>query len=901
MALHPDFPASPYAILDPSVRWPADENEALDLLPPLVAQLRLRVKEFRDSGYTGARETSKSLLRWWFETEHHIPQPDGSTDQFRYYFAQREAIETIIYLVDVAGVRDKHDLMRYDATGRVSGNMFDEEWRRFMIKMATGSGKTKVMSLALAWSYFHKLYEPDSTLARNFLVIAPNIIVLDRLARDFEGLRIFYQDPVLPSNGYDGHNWQDDFQLTLHRQDEVAAATPVGNIFLTNIHRVYDSSARPPSAEDANTLNYFLGNRPTGETTDSQVELDALVRDIDELMVINDEAHHVHDSKLAWFRSIADIHNRLVQKDSVLSLQLDVSATPKHENGAIFAQTVVDYPLVEAIAQDIVKHPVVPDSTSQARLNERVTERFTEKYADFLNLGVAEWRIASQQHSRLDKKSILFVMVDDTRNCDEVAEYLRRLPDFEGEEAVLTIHTKRNGEISEASSGRAEAELRRLRGLANSIDDADSPYMAIVSVLMLKEGWDVRNVTTIVGLRAFTATSNILPEQTLGRGLRRMYPEEAGDVEESVSVIGTPAFMEFVESIQEEGVVLERAPMGDGDDGRDGPLFIEVDWENEGKSIDELDIEVPVLSARNYRNYQDLRSLDVSSLLAEPLTLRFFTGEDIREIAFQYTVVREDGPDYHHTTLLDENGEVDYRGVLGYFARTIMQELRLVGGYDILYAKVQEFVTHHLFPETVDLTDPNVIRNLSDIETTGIIIDAFENAINTLTVHDRGAGEIQGSIRLQDTPPFRVKNQGYTRPQKSVFNMIVGDSGLELQFADFLEGCSDVTSYAKNYMQARFKLDYLSSEGRIANYYPDFFVRTTDGKLFIVETKGMPDPNEAQKMARLRQWCEDVAATDWPTQLGFVYVDQTGFEQRRAQLRSFRQIISLFTDYQTPD
>ena len=123
------------------------------------------------------------------------------------------------------------------------------------------------------------------------------------------------------------------------------------------------------------------------------------------------------------------------------------------------------------------------------------------------------------------------------------------------------IHTKNNGEISEASSGKSKEELDKLRELANSIDNADNPYKAIISVMVLKEGWDVRNVTTIVGLRAYSAKSNILPEQTLGRGLRRMYP---GDLEEYVSVVGTDAFMDFVETIQAEGVVLERKPMGEG-------------------------------------------------------------------------------------------------------------------------------------------------------------------------------------------------------------------------------------------------------------------------------------------------------------------------------------------------
>ncbi len=234
MALHKDFPKSPYAILDPGVRWfPADEalreSSFEKLMPPMVPKLRLLVKASRESGYEDATPTSKSLLNWWFNTTHLMPKADGAMADFRYYFAQREALETIIYLYDVAKVQDKHDMMRYDSRGVISGQMFDETWRRFVVKMATGSGKTKVLSLALAWSYFHKLYESDSGLARNFLVIAPNIIVLDRIYKDFQGLRIFLKDdPILPDDGYDGHNWREDFQLTLHLQESSPGDAPHG-------------------------------------------------------------------------------------------------------------------------------------------------------------------------------------------------------------------------------------------------------------------------------------------------------------------------------------------------------------------------------------------------------------------------------------------------------------------------------------------------------------------------------------------------------------------------------------------------------------------------------------------------------------------------------------------------
>lgn len=892
MALHPNFPDSPHAVLDPEIRWfPADEalrdTSMEKLMPPLVGTLRRKVKEFRDGGYVGASDTSKSLLNWWFKEHHLQSQTDGTTTQFQYFFAQREALETIIYLYDVVGAKDKFDLMRFDSSGAVSAQMFDETWRRYVIKMATGSGKTKVMSLALAWSFFHKLYEPDSELSRNFLVIAPNIIVLDRIYADFQGLRIFFDDPVIPDNGFDGRDWRNDFQLTLHKQDEVNVTQSVGNIFLTNIHRVYSGKDISPSPDDENTMDYFLGKRPTGATTDSKVDLGMIVRDIDELMVLNDEAHHIHDSRLAWFQSIQDIHNRLLQKDGALSLQLDVTATPKHNNGAIFIQTVADYPLVEAISQNVVKHPVLPDAASRAKLSERQSSKYTEKYADYIDLGVIEWRKAHEEHLKLDKKAILFVMTDDTKNCDDVAEYLEgRYPDLK--DAVLVIHTKKNGEISEAATGKAKEELEKLRQESNDIDSMESPYKAIVSVLMLKEGWDVKNVTTIVGLRAYSAKSNILPEQTLGRGLRKMYP---GGLEEYVSVVGTEAFMDFVGSIQAEGVELERTAMGEGTKPKT-PLVVEVDDDNEKKDIDVLDIEIPILTPRVYREYKHLDDLDAGAMKFQPVIYQIFTEEEQREIVFTDITTG----DITHATTLDTAGVADYRSVVGYFTQTVMKELRLVGGYNVLYGKIKSFIQDALFGQAVDLESPNTLRNLSELVATKTVIETFKKAINELTVRDKGDAEIRDTIKLRQTRPFVVKDQGYLMPKKSVFNRVIGDSHFELQFASFLEGCSDVVSYAKNYLAVHFKLDYVNADGDISNYYPDFFVKLSDGQIVVVETKGQEDLDVPLKIARLRQWCADVNATQSDVVYDFVYVDQESFEKYGPT--SFADVLLGFREYE---
>jgi type III restriction enzyme len=902
MALHPDFPTSPYAPLIPEQRWfPADEalrDTAYEkLLPPLVAKVREEVFAWRAKGYAGASATSAALLRHWFESEHLLENADGSLSPFRYYFAQREALETVIWLYEVRLAREKYDLLRFDASGAVSSGMFDEDWPRYVLKMATGAGKTKVLSLLIAWSFFHKLYETDSALSRNFLVIAPNIIVLDRLRADFDGLRIFFNDPILPSNGHAGRNWRDDFQLTLHIQDDVRVVRDTGNLFLTNIHRVFLGDVADPSLEDDDLREYFLspfGPKPAGKTTDSQTDLGEIVREVEELAVFNDEAHHIHDPKMAWFKSIQDIHHKMLQKDRRLALQVDVTATPRHNNGAIFVQTVSDYPLVEAIHQNVVKHPVLPDAASRAKLHDRKSALFTEKYADYLALGIEEWKKSAAEHQLLGKKAVLFVMVDDTRNCDDVGAYLGKIcPELQG--GVLVIHTKNNGEISEAASGKKEVELRKLRKDANEIDTWQSSCKAIVSVLMLKEGWDVRNVTVIVGLREYSAESKILPEQTLGRGLRRMY--FGTDTKETVSVMGTPAFMEFVETIQTEGVSFERVPMGGGTTRQDS-LIVEVDIENPDKNLDDLDIPLPKLTRRFQREYKELDLLDPSVLGNKRLPLKPFTPDETREIVFKTML---DG-EIDHTIQLDGSEPADYRSVVAFFARQLLKDLRLVGGYDVLYGKMKTFMREQLFTSSpVNLEDPVVLRNLSEPEVGKVLYDVFKTAINALTIQDTGTTRIEARIRLRETRPFRTEHRPFLTAKKSIFSKIVGEpqsGGFELSFAAFLETAKDVAAFAKNYLAVGFKLDYVRADGDLSTYTPDFIVRTIDGTVWIVETKGRQELDLPQKMARLKLWRTDATAAEENGQrYDFVFVDQPGFEKHMPH--TFAALIASFTEYKS--
>lgn len=893
MALHKDFPQDPYKILDPNIRWfPADEDlreKGFDkLIPPLVADLRKHVCEWRNKNYEGASETSKSLLTYWFKEDHIIYNSDGPSYNFRYYFAQREALETVVWLYEIAKVKDKYDLIRYNSTGVLSAQMFTEEWLRFVIKMATGAGKTKVMSLLIAWAYFHKKYEVDSGLSKNFLLITPNVIVFERIKNDFLGLKIFHEDPILPDNGYQGQNWQDDFQVTLHLQDDLRNVSETGNIFLTNIHRVFEGDIKDSSFEDEDTSKYFLGDKPVTKTNDSTVDLGMIVRDIDEIIVINDEAHHLHDDKSAWVKSIADIDNRLKQKGTKLSLQLDLTATPKKSDGSIFVQTISDYPLVEAIHQNVVKNPVVPDAASRGKLKENQSTLFSEKYRDYINLGIEEWQKTYDALKPMGKKSILFIMTDDTKNCDEVAEYMEsNFKELKG--AVLTIHTNKSGEISEAVSGKNKEELELLRKQANEIDSWESPFKVVISVMMLKEGWDVRNVTTIVGLRPYASDSKILPEQTLGRGLRRMFFGR-DDVDEYVSVIGTPAFMDFVESIKGEGVILEKKLMGTGAKPI-SPMVIEVDKDNPKKDIEKLDIEIPVMSPRIQREYKNLANLDVSLFGNAKVKVKKFSEEEKREIVFKDVV----GEQTHHTTILSGEIDPDYQSVIGFFAQSVMREMRLFGCYDILFGKVREFVQNNMFEESVDLSDLNLLRNLSEVEYIKLIKDSFKKAINDLTVEDKGDTEIKNYIKISEARPFVVNDKAYLIPKKSVFNKIVGDSDFELTFSDFLENCEDIISFAKNFQNkeaSALRIEYKNSEGFIATYYPDFFVKKDDKNVYIIETKGREEENDILKFERLQKWCIDVNSRQTRVVYNALYIKQEDWEKNK--VKNFDEIVRVF-------
>ena len=154
--------------------------------------------------------------------------------------------------------------------------------------------------------------------------------------------------------------------------------------------------------------------------------------------------------------------------------------------------------------------------------------------------------------------------------------------------------------------------------------------------------------------------------------------------------------------------------------------------------------------------------------------------------------------------------------------------------------------------------------------------------------------EVKNYIKVSNSRPFVVKDNAYLVPKKSVFNKIVGDSNFELQFADFLEKCEDIVSYAKNYYEVHFKIDYRNVDGAIANYMPDFFVKVDNKTVYIIETKGREDLDDPLKIERLKQWCEDANQRQKKGTYKMLYIKQEEYEKYTP--KDFTDLVKSFSD-----
>ncbi len=830
---------------------------------PLVRSIRAQVDGWRRGGYAGISQTSRYLLNYWFHNEHQMKDEDGTSIPFRYHWAQREAIETIIYLYEMRGVRNVASLLTEFGDETIADlaqgiHPEHDRWAKYCCKIATGGGKTKVMSLLIVWSFYHSLYEATSDLARHFVIIAPNLTVYERLKDDFENCNIFFADPLLPEE------WKSDFQMQVVLQDEPGGSSTTGAIYLTNIHRLYESRDNNNQQKDA--ASFIWG--PSVKKAQA-LETGAALRDRitshPRLIVLNDEAHHLHDPELAWNKAIDSLHQQSLSKNnSGIVLQADFTATPKHNNGELFRHIICDFPLGEAVDAGIVKVPVLGEADELVERGDKNTPAH-ERFAMHLKLGYQRYEKTYDEYKKV-RKPILFVMTEDAAAANEIADYLdsEAFPLLKGR--VLNIHTRLKGKIRtvkkygrevkefvENETAMKPDDLRALREMSRELDKKDSKFRCVVSVMMLREGWDVRNVTTIVPLRPYSAKSGILPEQTLGRGLRRMFP--TAETPEMVTVVHHPAFRKLYEDeLAQEGLDIAVLPIREA-----FKQTVTIFVDHEHKPVEELEIEIPLIS-------------DSIEMIPEVTGLTF---EDIRTYFLQHFQrlpigKKKEGPvEYKERHLftdevvsrmqLDVGLLTNAWSAAGYFAQMIGRACKLSNPHKILAPLIEEFLAKVLFEREIDLYAGEVDHRMRDADVMEHIRATFTPLILEKTVKKKQRKRISKGQRLSAWKPYQAASND-KRPavqgQRTMFNLVPCENEFEQAFADFCDFADDVAAFAKNAGPQKLMIDYLRPDGHRALYLPDFFVRVKDGDYYLVELKGKVDLLVPTKASAALEWCK---------------------------------------------
>ena len=812
------------------------QGDQLDLLQarvktaPCVPEIRKAVKDWRQTKYKGASDTTKTLFNYWFLTDHRAP----GGGYFQFYYSQREALETLAWLYEVEKVRRHRDLVeRFAKVPGIHVLQYDD-YSRYAIKMATGSGKTKVMALAIAWQYFNAVAEGRDDFAKTFLIVAPNVIVFERLRSDFGGGRVFRTDPIIPPELR--IFWEMDFYM----RGDPERANSQGALYLTNVQQFYERRSAGES-DEPDVMTEVLGPIPQPGMTTVEDFDERIARREGRCLVINDEGHHVHDEESEWSRVVRRIHED--SSDGLIG-QLDFSATPRYQKGGLFTWTVYDYPLKQAIIDGVVKRPM---KGITAGLDEARSDVASVKYQGYITAGVERWREYREQLKPLGKKPVLFIMLNSTAEADDVGDYLRVKYPAEfgatdsGNTQLLVIHTDRSGDVS-------KKDLDAARGVARRVDEGDSPVNAIVSVLMLREGWDVQNVTVIVGLRPYTAKANILPEQTIGRGLRLMFGTRESSYVERVDVIGNPAFLKFVEQLEkDEDITLDAFDLKE-------PVVITTIAPDPEKMAH--DITLPVLSpvlARKKTLAEEIAGIDVAALSCPRLPKRegdaaasqfHFEGYDI--ISLQKLVERE------YTIPEPQTAEE----VISYYAKRIAQDVKLPAQFAALVPKVREFLRDRAFGETVDLADKTIIRAIATSVAQYLTVKTFVTILRALVVEELSPRLEHAGRPLSETEPFPFSRPTF-EASKTVFNLVAADNDFEREFARFLQDATDVESFAKLPKRFGFTIEYTDSATNLRYYEPDFVAVDRDGAHYVIETKGQENIDVAHKDRAATVWCEN--------------------------------------------
>jgi len=853
---------------------------------PLVNQIRPRVKAWREADYPGASGITKRLLQHWRDPE----QRDSNR---RFFFCQLEAIETLIWLTESA------------ASERVGIEIPGDSgpFPRLCCKMATGSGKTILMAMLIAWQALNKAtYPQDKRFSKNILLIAPGLTVKNRL------------QVLIPGTA---GNYYTEFQIIPPGLEDKLRQGQTCRVLIRNWHKLDWES------EEQVRRKRTVDKR--GPKSD-----EAYVREVLEemasaqnIVVINDEAHHAWrvppKSRIAgvskdemeeatkWVGGL----DRIQRARGILTC-FDLTATPFAPTGrksgeeTLFGWIVSDFGLNDAIESGLVKTPrvVVRDD---GKLDAKYRSRFYHIYSDpdvktdvnrkaepqvplpglvvngYYFLGKDWLETARKWRNEKQRTPPVMITVANTTHTAARVEYAFthkriNIDELCDPEKILHIDSKvlaqaeeedepaqfglsvgatgaddseeenGNGQPRKKFTKKEQAELLRWQvDTVGRLGEPGEKIQSVISVGMLSEGWDAKTVTHIMGLRAFT--SQLLCEQVVGRGLRRTSyetdPATGFFQAEYVNIFGVPFTF-----LPHEGGGDEPPPPPPAPKTRIEALPERKSYEITWPNVIRID-----------HDYRPTLILDLAK--AKPLTLDAYETPTLAELA----PIIEGKPDVTRLTeiSLRELGErFRTQKIVFTTASEIYEQMKGTwkGNREYLLAQVIRLVEKYIESDKVRIEPP--LFNQDPLRRRIII-----------TLHLSSVGEhLKQAIHFENTealvPIFDterpIRSTGDMLPwytgkpcehtQHSHVNMSVFDSRWEASEAFELDRSPNVAAWVKN-DHLGFEITY-SFRGIIRKFRPDYLVRLANGKMLVLEVKGQDNQEQQTKREFLGEWVRAV-------------------------------------------
>ncbi len=846
----------------------------------LVNTIRPRVKKWREQGYPGVTGITKRLLQHWQD-------PEERKDR-RFFFCQLEAIETLIWLTEA---------LEADRTGiEIPGD--GGAFSRWCSKMATGSGKTIVMGMLIAWQVLNKVANSkDVRFTKNILVIAPGLTVRNRLS-------------VL--NPFGKENYFEEFNIV---PSGLMESLRQGKVKIINWHALaWDSEER---LEKKRTVD------KRGAKSDEAYVREVLgdMANATNLLVINDEAHHAWripaESKIkgvkkedieestVWVGGLDRIH----RARGILRC-FDLSATPFAPSGkkatedALFPWIVSDFGLNDAIESGLVKTPrvvirddanvdvnlrsklyhIYMDATVKDDINRKADE--SEPLPDliknaYLLLG-KDWKATKDDWEKAGYKiPPVMITVANTTYTSARIKYafdhdafllsVAGLGDLCNQKKTLRIDSrmleKAESETEEIDIDAAESEenddnqakekeppkkqqaelLRRTVDTIGKIGEPGEQKQNVISVGMLSEGWDAKTVTHIMGLRAFS--SQLLCEQVVGRGLRRTSYDVGMDglfEPEYVNIFGVPFTFLPHESGSDGPPPLPPTPKTRIEPVKKKtahvisfPNILRIDHVYRPK----LSITLEKVQPLELDPYESITEAELAAIIAGKPNPAALTEIDLKEIAerfrLQSIIFRI------ASTIYNSEKKPDWKGSKETFL------IQLIG-----------IIEQFIYSDKIRIKNP--LFNEDEVKKRILIMLNMNKVIQHIWNEIRAENTTQLTPVFDKEHPIRstgdVRTWWTSKPcegfKKTHINFTVVDSTWEFLEAKTINESSVVESFVKN-DHLGFAILY-NYQGVIRRYFPDFIIKLKNGAYLILETKGQDNEQNKTKRAFLDEWCKAV-------------------------------------------